>query len=140
MTTRIARCSCGALTAEARGEPTMVLACHCTECQRRTGSAFGLGAYYPAEQVTLAGPAKTYVRPCPEGRRMRNHFCPDCGTSLYWESALLPGAYGIAVGAFNDPGFPKPARSVWEDSRLRWLAFGADIPGNKQGRQSPPSR
>ena len=39
--TRIARCCCGSLRTEATGEPALVAACHCMECQRRTGSPFG---------------------------------------------------------------------------------------------------
>jgi quercetin dioxygenase-like cupin family protein len=49
--TRIAHCCCGSLRAETTGEPALVAACHCMECQRRTGSTFGVGAYFPKEQV-----------------------------------------------------------------------------------------
>jgi len=60
--TRIARCCCGSLRAEAAGEPAVVLACHCTECQRRTGSPFGVGTYFRKEQVRTEGPSKVYER------------------------------------------------------------------------------
>ena len=138
--TRTARCSCGKLSVETTDEPAIVIACHCTECQRRTGSVFGVGAYFPKAQVKISGPSKSYTRPGAEGRKMRNSFCPECGTNLYWESELLPGAYGIAVGAFLDPSFPAPARSVWEVNRHYWIHLGAEIPGHIQGRASPPSR
>jgi hypothetical protein len=39
--TRIAHFCCGSLRGEATGEPVFVAACHCMECQRRTGSPFG---------------------------------------------------------------------------------------------------
>src|SRR5215471_7461464 len=42
--TRMARCRCGALHAEVSGDPIRVIVCHCDECQRRTGSVFGVGA------------------------------------------------------------------------------------------------
>lgn len=44
---RIAQCCCGALRAEATGEPAFAGACHCPECQRRTGSPFGVSTYFP---------------------------------------------------------------------------------------------
>jgi hypothetical protein len=47
--TRIALCCCGSLRAEATSEPALVAACHCIECQRRTGSPFGVSAYFPKE-------------------------------------------------------------------------------------------
>jgi hypothetical protein len=48
---RIAHCCCGSLRAEATGEPALLGVCYCTECQRRTGSAFGVGTYFAKEQV-----------------------------------------------------------------------------------------
>ena len=138
--TKTAKCGCGALTATVEGEPKMVLACHCTECQRRTGAPFGVGVYYPKAQVTLAGAAKSYTRPCSDGRTMTNHFCPSCGTTLFWEAQLLAGMVGIASGCFNDPDAPKPAMSVYEDSKQRWVQFGKDIPGYARGRAGPQVR
>jgi len=56
------------------GDPVHVIACHCNECQRRTGSVLGVGAYYKKEQVEIAGRNKVFVRDAPEGRKVRNHF------------------------------------------------------------------
>ena len=44
------------------GDPVFLGACHCMECQRRTGSGFGVGTYFPKEQVRVEGPSKVYVR------------------------------------------------------------------------------
>ena len=60
--TRTARCSRGALRVEAAGELDAVVACHCGECQRRTGSVFGVGAYFKKEHVRAEGPTKIYIR------------------------------------------------------------------------------
>jgi hypothetical protein len=63
--TRIARCCCGSLRAEASDEPALVAACHCMECQRRTGSPFGVGTYFRKEQVRTEGSSKvTESRSC----------------------------------------------------------------------------
>ncbi|HWA02048.1 MAG TPA: GFA family protein [Rhizomicrobium sp.] len=136
---RVAQCCCGSLKAEAQGEPAVVSLCNCTECQRRTGSAFGIGAYYDAAQIQVSGPANVYERQV-EGRWLKFYFCPRCGSTVYWQTALHPGRYGVAVGAFADPQFPKPARSVFERSRHAWLRMPEDIPGFVAGRDSPPSR
>jgi len=82
--TRIAHCCCGSLRAEATGEPAFVGACHCTECQRRTGSPFGVGTLFPKEQVRTEGPSKVYKRGSDSGRKVEIHFCPDCGSSVFW--------------------------------------------------------
>ena len=111
---RIAHCCCGSLRAEASGEPTFVGACHCTECQRRTGSPFGVSTYFLKEQVHTDGPSKVYVHGSDAGRKIEIHFCPDGGTSVFWHAEWAPALIGIAFGAFADPSMPRPTVSVWE--------------------------
>ncbi len=123
MASRQASCSCGNLTALCEGEPRFVIACHCLDCQRRTGSVFGVGAYFRESQVKSAGASKIFVREGQDGRKLRIHFCPECGTSVYWKLDFLADHLGIAVGTFADPDFPAPARSLWEQSRHGWLDF-----------------
>ena len=117
----------------------MVSLCHCLECQRRTGAPFGIGAYFEAGQVTLCGPSTVYERSV-EGRKLSFHFCPRCGSTVYWTAQNHPGRVGIAVGAFADPHFPKPMRSVFERSRHDWLAMPAEIAGFTAARDSNPTR
>jgi hypothetical protein len=121
--TRTAHCCCGALRAEVSGEPTLVAACHCEQCQRRTGSAFGISAYFPAGQIRIAGFSKVFCRESEAGQAVEMHFCPECGTSVYWEAAFMPGHIGIAAGTFFDPAFPPPTVSAWERSKHPWISF-----------------
>ena len=65
---RTARCCCGALRAETTGEPTVVTACHCLECQRRTGSVFGVGAYFKKDRVRIEGDSSVDARLGQENR------------------------------------------------------------------------
>jgi hypothetical protein len=125
--TRIAHCCRGSLRAEATGEPTFVGACHCLECQRRTGSPFGVGAYFPKEQVRTEGPNKVYVRGSDSGRKIELHFCPDCGSTVFWRAAYVPDLIGTAFGAFADPSMPGPTVSVWETTRHRWVFFDHEL-------------
>ena len=116
-----AQCGCGQLSAEISGEPDAVVMCHCIECQRRSGSPFGVGAYYPESAVTLSGISTRYTRAASSGNDFTTGFCPTCGSSLWWTTNYKPGVIGIAVGAMGDPDFPIPQRSVWEQSRHRWV-------------------
>jgi hypothetical protein len=122
---RTARCQCGALRVETRGEPGKVLVCHCTGCQRRTGSAFGLSAYYRTENVAVHGASSTWERAGESGKSFITHFCPSCGTSVYWYLGALPGLIGIAVGTFADRNFPAPTDSVWEERGHAWARVEA---------------
>jgi hypothetical protein len=118
--TRIAHCCCGSLRADATGEPEIVAACHCTECQRRTGSPFGVSTLFPKEH---RGPSKVYVRGSDSWRKIELHFCPDCGSSVFWYPESVPDLIGIAFGTFADPSMPWPTLSVWETTRHPWVTF-----------------
>ncbi|MGE3141976.1 MAG: GFA family protein [Hyphomonadaceae bacterium] len=138
--TRYAQCQCGALRAEAEGEPDSVVVCSCLACQRRSGSPIGMGIYFQQENVRFFGAARQYSRPGASGHAIHNFFCPDCGTTLYWTTDRDIGRIGIAAGAFADPSLPKPTRSVYESTKHHWLQFGADIPGFVLGRDSERAR
>lgn len=124
---RIARCCCRALRADMAGELPRVAICHCMECQQRTGSAFGVVSFFPKDRVRIEGPSKVYVRGSDSGRKVEFHFCPDCGTSVFWYAEFRPDHVGIAVGAFADPAMPWPTASVWEAMRHPWVTFDHPI-------------
>src|SRR6516165_5405660 len=89
--------------------PVRVAMCHCLECQRRTGSTFGVQAFYPRAQVRLAkGVVKRYARRADSGRTVTFHFCPDCGGTVFWEPEQRPELIAVAVGMFGDPDFGQP--------------------------------
>ena len=101
--TRTAHCSCGALRVEVSADPDVVGVCHCGECQRRTGSVFSVAAFYKKEHVRAEGPSNIYVRDGQEGRKVTTHFCPTCGTTVFWEADLRPDQW---VGArHNQPEY-----------------------------------
>ena len=135
--TRIAHCCCGSLRAAATGEPALVAACHCMECQRRTGSPFGGSSYFSKEQVRTEGPSKIYVRGSDSGRKLELHFCSNCGSTVFWYAEFVPDLIGIAFGAFADPSMPRPIVSVWETTRHPWVSF--DPEPNRFERQFEPT-
>jgi hypothetical protein len=121
-----ARCSCGALTLTLPDKPGAVIACHCIECQRRTGAPFGTGAFYPVEAVTISGTDKQYTRDAASGGKVHSHFCPNCGSSVYWKAENLPSMIGVALGALTDASqFPAPAKSIFERSKHCWVEIDA---------------
>jgi hypothetical protein len=127
MTTRRASCSCGQLCVTTDGEPIRISMCHCLACQRRTGSAFGIQARFPRDKVTVLGPAAEYVRTADSGNRVRFHFCPACGSTVYYTLDMLPDAIAIPVGAFADPAFPAPKISIYEARRHAWAGLPEDV-------------
>lgn len=126
MTTRLATCSCEQLTALAEGDPVRISMCHCLTCQKRTGSTFGVQARFPEERVKIEGRFTEYSRTADSGNRITFSFCPDCGATVFYRMAALPGMVGIPVGAFADPSFPPPRASVYEARRHPWSGIPAD--------------
>ena len=121
MQTREAACSCGQLRLTAEGDPVRISMCHCLACQRRTGSAFGIQARFPAERVSVVGRHVDYVRTSDWGERRTFHFCPECGATVFYTTAAAPDLIAVPVGVFADPSFPPPTVSVYESRRHRWL-------------------
>lgn len=120
MSNRMASCSCGQLRLTCVGEPVRISICHCLECQRRTGSIFATQARFARADVTIAGGSTSWTRLGDSGRSVTFHFCPVCGSTVYWEAAGLPGFIAVAVGQFADPAFPPPRVSVYDERQHAW--------------------
>jgi hypothetical protein len=125
MTTRQAACSCEQLNLTAEGDPVRISVCHCLACQRRTGSAFGAQARFPADQVRIEGSSSEYVRISDHGEARTFRFCPECGGTVFFTTESAPELIAVPVGMFADPEFPAPKVSVWEQRRHPWL----ELPG-----------
>ena len=115
MTSRAASCRCGQLTATVTGDPVRVSVCHCLNCKKRSGSAFAAQVRFPSENVMIEGNSKTFDKAGDSGNVATFHFCPDCGSDVYYAiKGKFDGLIAIPLGAFEDP-FPfMPEYSVYE--------------------------
>ena len=130
---REAACHCGQLRLKLAGDPQLVSSCHCQACQRRTGAVFGSTSFFAKSQlVSTTGKHRVFRRQGDSGNWLAFHFCPSCGTNVFWESEAQPDTLSVAVGAFADPGFPAPNRTVWTQSKHEWLPFPATIPHHRK--------
>lgn len=127
MIERAASCHCRALRLACRGEPRKVSMCHCHDCQRRSGSAFSVAVFYLREQIRIEGETSSFERDSASGHPVRFHFCPICGSNLFWEPARLPQIIGVALGGFADPGLAMPTQSVFTQERHHWVSFPTEI-------------
>ena len=127
MTVRHAACSCGKLAVVVRGEPVRISVCHCLECQRRTGSVFGAQAKFCKEDVEITGASTAYRRIADSGNAIRFHFCPTCGSTVYYQAEDQPELVAVTLGAFADPDFPRPRVSVYESRKHPWVGLPDDI-------------
>ena len=135
--TRIARCQCGGFSVVVSCEPEFINVCHCQDCQRRSGVPLTCNAYFPKSETVLEGEYRIYERDGQDGRKLQNHFCPTCGSTVCWTLDIRPDRYGVAVGAFNDPVFPPPSVSIWEKSKYQWVQLPPDMQHFPKARSVP---
>jgi hypothetical protein len=122
MFTRTATCACGRLRVTCAGDPVSIAQCHCLDCQKRTGSTYGIAAFFSRKDVEANGDFRTYRRNSDSGFAVDFHFCPSCGSTVFWEPERRPNAIGVGVGSFADPTFPAPSQSVFNEHRHHWVA------------------
>ena len=145
--TRVASCNCGQLTVTCTGpDPDRVVMCNCYLCQKQTGSPFSVQARFPNEQVKIEGKstafkvpidgaAPTKYRTCAGSNGISNsaadvvtsHFCPVCGSTVYYYRKSDAARTGVRVGAFADPTFPPPMGSFFEEYAHPWTMKIADL-------------
>ncbi len=100
-------CACGAIRFAAHAAPIQTTICHCTFCQRLTGSAFLVEPIFRKEDVAFRGAEpRVYERASAgSGKAVRVHFCSACGTTLFLSFARFPEYFGLCAGAFDDPSW-----------------------------------
>jgi len=125
MATREAACHCGQLHLEVEGDPFVVSICHCLACQRRTGSAFGMQSAFRRDQVVVHGRFNDYTRISDEAdsRPHAFHFCPDCGSQVFYTEDDDSDLVVISVGSFADPSFPPPTESGYDHRKHAWVVL-----------------
>jgi len=147
--TRTASCNCGQLRVTCTGpDPDRVVMCNCYLCQKQTGSPFSLQARFPNEQVKIEGKSKAWkfpiagAKPTPyrtcagsdgiatnsAADLVTSHFCPECGSTVYYYRKSDPARTGVRVGAFADATFPPPMASGFEEYAHPWVMNIAALP------------
>ena len=120
-------CSCRAVRYRMTTAPMVVHACHCTWCQRETGSAHALNAVIEAERVELlAGQPECIDTPSHSGKGQKIWRCPSCHVAL-WSNYAGGGAAVrfVRVGTLDDPQPFPPDIHVFTSTKLPWVQIPA---------------
>lgn len=121
------RCACGAVTYVLReGMRLKPYACHCTDCQARTGSAFSEHMLVARKDLELHGELDVGHLTQPSGARSSIHGCARCKTRIFAENDRAESFASLRCGTLDASRDIEPAAHVWVRSKQRWLILPPD--------------
>jgi hypothetical protein len=126
-------CHCGHIRFEAEIVPEHAVACHCTDCQTFSSSAFRVVVpTRPGTFRLLAGQPRIYVKTAESGNKREQTFCPECGTPIYSAPpGPEPRSIGLRVGALRQRAQIAPRERWWHRSAPAWLGDLPAVPAQE---------
>ena len=122
-------CACGAVRYALRpGFRLKPYACHCSDCQKGTGSAFSLHMLVMRADLELTGDLEQGQVTLPSGALVTISGCPMCKSRVIGENATRPGTATLRVGTLDRAGRFPPAAHLWVGSKQPWLVLPDDVP------------
>ena len=121
-------CQCGAVRYALAVARPAIYACHCRECQRQSGSAFGLSMPVRRLAVELTGELAVWERPADSGARTRCSHCSTCGTRIH-HAAVGPSEWlTFKPGTLDEPSELVARAHIWTRSRQPWVRLDPEAP------------
>jgi hypothetical protein len=115
-------CSCGAIRYEGAWFPLLLYACHCTDCQKASGSAFALNMPVRSKDFRiLDGDPRGWRHRSPKGVEVTSRFCGDCGGRLYGERSGRAEIVNLRAGTLDDTSWLAPAAHIFRRSAQGWI-------------------
>ncbi len=118
-------CSCGDVRYRLLAKPLIVHGCHCSLCQRQTGSAFAINALVEADRVeVLSGDIEVIKVATPSGQGQTIARCARCRVavwSCYLRHELKENIRFLRVGTLDDPNLFPPDIHIFTSTKLAWV-------------------
>jgi hypothetical protein len=114
-------CLCGNVRYTITASPELIVACHCKNCQKQTGSAFSLFLGTPRDGVHVEGPLTTYHDKGDSGKDVDRLFCGRCGSCVLANADVRPDLSFVFGGTLEDTSDLHPRTQIFCDSAQPWL-------------------
>ncbi len=121
------RCFCGLFRFSVTGSFGDVRYCHCSQCRRKSGTAFTANANIAREQWRLDGP-QDLITEFEHKSGLFNAFCSRCGSPLYARSDGEPDDIRVRLGGFDGPLDTTITGHVWTASKADWYLIDDALP------------
>jgi hypothetical protein len=135
MTKRIGGCLCGSVRYTLDSDPVMTAVCHCTHCQKQSGSVFSANIAVPDTAYQQQGETRIYQDRGDSGQSVYRHFCPSCGSPILSRLASMPGLTLVKAGTLDDPSGLTPLMEFYADHAADWVS---PVVGAQRFGQGPP--
>jgi hypothetical protein len=123
------RCLCEAIHFRVTQEPLTIYACHCTDCQKRSGSAFGLSMWVNRSSIQVTkGEVTLHESVNAEGKPRRAKICGQCGVRMWSEPPKYPDYAVMRPGILDDRSWVRPIAHIWTRSAQPWFVFPEGVP------------
>ena len=113
-------CLCGAVRLRLSGAPLLAYACHCHDCQTRSGAAFTLNLVVNSADLACDGPLETLTRATRSGRVVEQAYCRHCRIHLASRAPVAPAFASLRAGVLDDASWVKPIAQSFVESALPW--------------------
>lgn len=122
-------CMCGRIRFRLNSEPLTLYACHCTDCQRRSGGALLLSMWVHRDALELLeGTPELVSSVANDGRERRNRVCPACQIRLWSEPTNRPKLAIVRPGTLEQARNFAPIAHQFVRSALPWFVFPDGVP------------
>jgi hypothetical protein len=123
-------CTCGAVRYRLTTAPLIVHCCHCTWCQRETGSAFAVNALIESDRVEhLQGDLEAVDTPSNSGQGQKIWRCPRCRVAVWSNySGAGEALRFVRVGTLEEPGRLPPDIHIFTSTRQAWVVLPSQTP------------
>ena len=127
-------CLCGKIryTVQKAAGPAVI--CHCTHCQKASGSAFSVNLPVASGDIAFEGEMAAYPDTAESGKRVTRRFCPTCGSSLGSEAEIFPGVFILKAGSLDSHETIAPKLQLWTRSAQPWVRLGDELKSYEKGR------
>lgn len=122
-------CNCGSIRYTIPAKPLTVVACHCRNCQRQSGSAYSVNLIVKAKDMSVEGELALYTdNDTNSGNPVLRKFCGKCGSPIRSEAGSAPGIYVVKAGTLDDPAPYEPRAQLWTCTALPWVTIPEEQP------------
>jgi hypothetical protein len=116
-------CFCGQLRYALTGAPLMAYACHCHDCQKRSGSAFTLSVVIRTADLQVSGEVEVQRYSGPSGRELEHSLCPQCLGRVWVHALAAPDYASVRAGSFDNTSWIVPIAQSWVESAIPWAVM-----------------